>query len=247
MFTEALATPGLGFLALTIFGAGLVRGFSGFGTALVFMPVATLFVPVSTAIVVVTLAGMATWGLIVPRAWREAERGEVGVLALAAIALAPLGVWILTWADETALRWGVAAVATCTLAALVSGWRFRGRLGWPGLGAIGSVAGVLGGTTGLAGPPVILFYLAGPSGAAKVRANTILFLAALDIGILVNLLARGLVGWSDGALAVVLTLPYGIGLVAGQAAFRPDAERLFRGVAYGVIALAIVSGLPLFH
>ncbi|MEC7763264.1 MAG: TSUP family transporter [Pseudomonadota bacterium] len=246
MLTEALATPGLVWLALTFIFAGVVRGFSGFGTALVFMPVGAIFLPMSTAIVVVTVTGVVTWLLIVPRAIREADKGEVAVLALAAIAAAPLGVWLLTWLDREVLRWTVAIAATVTLIALVSGWRFGGRVRWPGLGAIGAAAGVLGGATGLTGPPVILFYLAGPSGAARVRANTILFLACLDIGIIANLFARGLVGWAEVVLAALLAVPYALGIVVGQWAFRPEAERAFRAVAYGVIALAILTGLPLF-
>jgi uncharacterized membrane protein YfcA len=242
-----LSTPGLPWLAATFLVAGLVRGFTGFGTALIFMPVATVFLPVPVAITLVTLSGIATWPIIVPRAARAADRGEVLLLAGAAIVAAPLGVWLLTRADGTALRWLVAGAASLTLAALVSGWRYRGRVSWPGLGAIGATAGVLGGTTGLTGPPVILFYLAGPHGAATVRANTILFLAVLDIGIVANLLARGLVGWPALWLALLLAVPYGIGIAGGQGLFHPGRERAYRRLAYGVIALAIVSGLPLFH
>ena len=241
------ATPGLPWLAATFLIAGLVRGFTGFGTALIFMPVATVFLPLPVAITLVTVAGVVSWPLMVPGAWREADRSEVAVLAAAAILTAPLGVWLLSWVAPELLRWGVAGAATLTLIALVSGWRYHGRAGWRGLGAIGATAGVLGGTTGLTGPPVILFYLAGSHGVARVRANTILFLAALDIGIIANLLARGLVGWAALGLAGALALPYGAGLVIGTRLFRPGREAAYRGLAYAVIGLAIVSGLPLFH
>ena len=36
----ALATPGLPWLAAAVFVAGMVRGFAGFGTAMVYLPVA---------------------------------------------------------------------------------------------------------------------------------------------------------------------------------------------------------------
>nr|WP_255552251.1 sulfite exporter TauE/SafE family protein [Maritimibacter dapengensis] len=244
---EAWATPGLVWLCLTFVIAGVVRGFSGFGTALIFMPVGTIFLTVPQAIVAVTLTGVATWGLIVPRALREGDKGEVGLLALGAFLTAPLGVWFLTWLDGALLRWLVAGAAAATLVALISGWRYTRRVPTPGLAAVGAAAGVLGGTTGLTGPPVILFYLAGAGGAAKVRANTILFLAALDVGIIVNLGIRQLVGWSDVALALWLAVPYSLGIVVGQRAFRPDREKTYRAIAYGVIALAIVTGLPVFR
>jgi len=241
----ALATPGLTVLALTFLLAGLVRGFTGFGTALIFMPVGALFLPVPVAIVIVTVSGMLTWPLIVPRAFREADRREVAVLAGAAIVTAPLGVWMLGWVERDVLRWLVAAAAALTLAALVTGWRYRGRVRGAGLGLIGGAAGVLGGTTGLTGPPVILFYLAGRAGAAKVRANTFLFLAILDLGIMVNLVVQGLVDARAVWLAMILALPYGLAMSVGQALFRPERERLFRGLAYAVIAGAILTGLPL--
>lgn len=248
--SEALAglwaTPGLVWLALTYGVAGLVRGFSGFGTALIFMPIGTIFLTVPQAIVAVTLSGMATWPLMVPRAWREGDRGEVGILALGALVTAPLGVWLLTWLDPALLRWLVAAAAALTLTALISGWRYRRRVTTPGLGAVGAAAGLLGGTTGLTGPPVILFYLAGAKDVTKVRANTILFLAALDVGIIVNLMVRDLVRGPDMLLALALALPYGVGIVIGQRAFAPRHERAYRLLAYGIIAGAILTGLPLF-
>lgn len=245
-FGAALATPGLGWLALILLLAGLVRGFTGFGTALIFMPAASALLSLPVAVAVLAVIDLIAQPLIVPRALREADRREVAVLGLAALLSVPLGVWLLGRVDDSALRWGVALVATLTLAALVSGWRYRGRVGRAGLAGIGAAAGITGGATGLAGPPVILFYLAGQAEAAQVRANTILFLAAVDIVILANLLLAGLVGTADIARALLLVLPYGAGLLAGQRLFRPERERAFRVLAYLVIALAIVTGLPIF-
>ena len=98
------ALPGLPWIALAFLAAGLVRGFTGFGTALIVMPVAAAFLPVPLAIALVMFAGMFTWPLIVPRAIRESDRREVLVLAGAAIVTAPLGVRLLTWVDRDVLR-----------------------------------------------------------------------------------------------------------------------------------------------
>lgn len=243
---DVLVTPGLPWIALTFLVAGLVRGFTGFGTALIVMPVAAIFLPIPLAIAVVMFAGMFTWPLIVPRAIREADRREVLALAAAAIVTAPFGVWLLTWVEREALRWAVSLAAMVTLAALVTGWRYHGRVRGAGLAGIGGAAGVLGGTTGLTGPPVILFYLAGTRPAAVMRANTILFLALLDIGILANMGLRGMIAWTVLPLTALLALPYGAGITLGQGLFHPDKEKLYRRLAYAVIAAAIVTGLPLF-
>jgi hypothetical protein len=243
---EAWATPGLFWLIAAISIAGLVRGFTGFGTALIFLPVAGIFLPPAQGILILTLTGVATLFALVPRAWARAEKADVAVLSAAAIAVAPFGVALLAELNAVTVRWIVAGAAAFTLAALVLGWRYRREIGRTELSAVGAAAGFLGGLTGLTGPPVILFYLAGPRRAEIARANTILFLAALDIGILATFAWKGMIQGPGLALGAILILPYLLFAQAGQALFRPEAERLYRAAAYCVIGLAILAGLPVF-
>lgn len=242
----ALAMPGAGGLALTVLIAGAVRGFAGFGAALIMMPVAAALIPVPTAIVMMAVIGMLSWPILLPRAIRDCDRRESGLLGLAALLTAPLGTWVLVVVPREDLRWILAAIAALTLAALLSGWRYRARVGAGGLAGIGAAVGVLGGATGLSGPPVVLFYLAGQAGAAAVRANIIVALAIFELGVVASLFWRGLVTAEALWLGLAMALPYLVGTVAGQALFRPGNERLFRGLAYSVIGLAIVSSLPVF-
>ena len=241
-----LATPGLHWLILAIGVAGIVRGFTGFGTALIFVPVAGIFLAPQVVVGVMMLTGLVSSAALLPRAWGQADRREVGLLAFAALITVPLGLWLMTRLDPVLIRWCVAVIASVTLAALISGWRFSGRVSRPQLAGIGGAAGGLGGLTGLTGPAVILFYLAGQSVAQTVRANTILFLAALDVVIVANLLLRGAVTTGLVTLALVLAVPYLITSLIGQALFDPRHERLYRWAAYAVIGLAVLSGLPLW-
>jgi uncharacterized membrane protein YfcA len=243
---QALASPGLLWLMLTIGAAGLVRGFSGFGTALIFVPVANIFLEPKTVIVVIALTGIASNAVILPRAWRQGSRSEVGLLVAAALLTVPLGLWILDLLDQDTIRWIIAGVAGGMLAALIAGWRYSGTVRAPALLCIGAAAGVVGGLTGLTGPVVILFYLAGQAVAQSVRANTILFLAALDVVLIANLAWQGAIQLEHIMLALVLAVPYASMTLVGQWFFDPAYEKLYRGVAYGVIALAVLSGLPIW-
>ena len=242
----ALATPGLVWMLLTIAVAGVVCGFTGFGTAMILMPVATRFVPAAEVIAVLVATGIAASAQLVPPAWRMAHRGEVGRLLIGALVAVPAGVWLLARLDLTVLRWVVAAAAAVLLILLVRGWRWPGRPGVGGLVGIGAGSGLLGGLTGLTGPPVILFYLSGPRAAAEVRANTILYLNALNVVVAGNLAVQGLITTRALWLAAVMAPAYLLAMAAGQAAFAPGRERGYRNAAYGVIALAILSGLPVF-
>lgn len=243
---QALATPGLVWLLCTIGFAGIVRGFTGFGTALIFVPIANIFLDPKTVVTLIALTGVASNAVVLPRAWGQASRGEVGLLVLAALLTVPMGLWLLDVLDKTTVRWVVTFVAAGMLSSLIAGWRFSGVVSRPVLLLIGAAAGVVGGMTGLTGPVVIIFYLAGQAVVQSVRANTILFLAALDVVILVNLFLQGAVTLEVVFLAVLLSLPYATTTLLGQSLFDPRHERLYRWAAYGMIALAVVSGLPVW-
>ncbi|MFX0544677.1 sulfite exporter TauE/SafE family protein [Roseovarius sp. S1116L3] len=242
----ALAHPGFWWLAVTLAVAGIVRGFTGFGSALIFVPVAGIFLPPVHIIAIIALVEVASIGALVPRAWAHADRGQVGLLVLAALPTVPLGLMVMEALDAIIVRWIVAAMAGGTLIALMSGWHFQRRITMPLVIAIGAAAGFLGGMTGLTGPVVVLFYLAGGRMAQSVRANTILFLGAMDLVIVANLLLRGFTDISVLWLAGVLSVPYFAGMVAGQALFDPIHERIYRRAALTVIALAVLTGLPIW-
>lgn len=243
--SAALAVPGVGWMVLAIAVAGLVRGFTGFGTALIFVPVATQFLPVAQVILIMAITGLFSTGVLVPRAWREADRGEVGVMVLAAVVTVPVGLWILSQLDGLVIRWIVAGIGSLTLLAVITGWRWQGRLGVPGRLAIGGAAGTVGGMTGLTGPVVIIFYLANARSVRAVRANTILFLGALDIVLVVSLFLRGQAGMTALWSALVLAVPYLATTLIGQALFDPRHEKAYRVIAYTVVGLAVLSGLPI--
>ncbi len=241
----ALAVPGLGWMVLAILAAGLVRGFTGFGTALIFVPVATQFLPMAQVILIMALTGLTSFAVLVPGAWKTADRGEVGIMVLAALVTVPLGLVILSWLDPVVVRWVVAVLASVTLIAVISGWRWRGRLNLAGRLMIGGAAGTLGGMTGLTGPVVIMFYIAAARGVQALRSNIILFLGALDIVLVANLLLSGHAQARLFWIALLLAVPYIATTLIGQRMFDPRYEKTYRVIAYTVVAVAVLSGLPI--
>ena len=142
--SQTLALPGVWSLILAMSVAGIVRGFSGFGTALIFVPVAGLFLSPAQVVGTIVITGIFSTAALLPRAWRQGNRREVGSLVLAALPTVPLGLWVMQALDPVVVRWIVAVVASGTLAALVSGWRYTGIVSRPKVLAIGAVAGLIG-------------------------------------------------------------------------------------------------------
>ncbi len=226
--------------------AGLVRGFSGFGTALVYVPLAALALPPLWVLVTMTVMDLVGPLPNVPRAWREANRREVATMALAAGAALLPGLWALDRLPAEGFRWLVAALCLVTVALMASGWRWSGRMG-PGvvLGS-GAMSGFLGGVSGLSGPPVILVYMSSPLPAAVIRANVLLYLIAWDLVFGGLLAATGRMEAAPLLIGAGLILPYMAANVVGARLFRPARDRTYRAVAYTVIAGAALMALPIW-
>jgi len=237
---------GLPLLAAAVFVAGMVRGFTGFGTALIYVPVAaTVLPPVQVIVTIITFDILGPLPVL-PQALRDGDLREVlRLLPGAAVGLAA-GMMLLTRLGPLTFRWMICIVSLALLAVLASGWRYRRALGDAAKSAVGLAAGLFGGAAGAAGPPVILFYLGGTEPPARIRANILMFLAAIDVFYLALLAWKGLLEPFPVAVGLVLILPYALGVLAGQAVFDPARERLYRAVAYAVIAAAALGGLPVF-
>ncbi len=246
MTLAGLAGPDIAWLAAAALVAGTVRGFSGFGTAMVYLPVAGQVLPPFVAIA--TLLMMDLLGPLpnLRRGWGEMHRPDLLRLCAGLLALLPVGIWVLSRADPDLFRYAVSLVSLLLLAALLSGLRYRGALVPPLVYATGGVSGFLMGVSGLPGPPVVLFYMASPLPAAAIRATVLVYLFLTDLAMLPMLALFGQL--SGGALLAGLALaaPNLLGNVLGARLFRPERERVYRVVAYGVIALSAVAGLPVW-
>ena len=246
MIAAVLETDGLIWLVVTVLLAGMVRGFTGFGSALIYLPIAGIFLPPAWVIASLTTIGLfGPWPMF-PRAWRQARKGELVRLAVAGAVGIPLGVYLLTKLEPTAFRWLVSGISVATLLALASGWRFRGEITAPLAGITGFISGVMGGFVGLSGPPVILLYLSGRKAVEEIRAVILLYLFTTDVVVMTTFWVRDLITLQVFFIGVALVPSYLIGGLIGQRLFDPKRERLFRGVAYAIILIAAVTGLPLF-
>jgi len=243
---EALAFGGLPFLIGAVVVSGVVRGFTGFGTALIYVPIASSVLP--PLLVVVSLIVFDVLGAmpLTPRALRDGAPREVAWMMPATLVGLVAGLWVLTRMDPVVFRWIICVTALVLLVVLASGWRYHGRLGGTARSGVGAAAGFFGGVSGAAGPPVILFYMGGTRGAALIRANILLFLILTDVVYIAVLGSRGLLDPFAVAIGLLLIVPYALGGLIGQAVFDPAREGLYRGVSYVVIAGAALVGLPLF-
>ena len=241
-----LDAGGWALVLIAVVLAGLVRGFSGFGTAMIYLPLAGIVLDpfiLITAMVVMDLIGPLP---NVPRAVRDGDMGQVGLLAAGMLIGLPFGVAILTVIDAETFRWLVSLLIFTLLVVLISGARYRGPSDRRAVMGAGFLGGLAGGAVGLAGPPVIMFYMASDLVVAKLRANILLILVLTDVALLVAYGFSGKLLISGMVLGAVIAGPYLLANIIGARAFDPAREGMYRGAAYAIIAVSALLGLPLF-
>jgi len=244
--TAVVADPRFALAAAVALISGLVRGFSGFGSALIYVPlVSAIYEPrlgVITLLIVDFVSGA-------PFAIREAGRcnwRELLPVTLAAAATVPVGALALQYVDPIVLRWVIAALVIVLLALMVSGWRYHARPTVAASVGVGLFSGVSAGAVQIAGPAVIIYWLSGPNSAAVVRANLMVFFVLLEIVSGITYYARGLLTGDVLLLSLLLGPIFILAMLTGALMFRGSAEHTYRRVAYAIIALSALLAMPIF-
>jgi uncharacterized membrane protein YfcA len=243
---EDYSSASLAYILITAFVAGLARGFSGFGSALIFIPLASSIIGAKLASPLLLVIDFVAAAPLIPNGWRHADRRDVGTMLLGSLTGVPLGTWALTQMDALAVRWMIIALIVPMLALLMSGWRYRGTPTAAITAAVGALAGFFSGVAQVGGPPIVLYWLRDATAAQVVRANIILFFAASSVLTTISYLIGGVLTTAVAGLAVLTGPAFGIGLWLGSHMFGLASEETFRRICYALIALAALISLPLF-
>jgi uncharacterized protein len=224
--------------------SGTARGFSGFGSALIFMPLASsLAAPRLIAAVLLMIDFVAAVPLI-PNAWRQADRSATAVMVSGALIGVPLGTYFLSRLDPVTTRWIISAFVFALLLLLISGWRYRGKDYTALSVAVGGVSGFCSGLAQTGGPPIVGYWLGRPIPSKIARANIVLFFGASDFFSMASYAASGLITWDSLKLSLLIGPVYALGVTFGAALFGRASERVFRAICYALIATAVIAGLP---
>lgn len=226
--------------------AGAVRGFSGFGSALIYIPLmSAVYGPQIAAATFVTI-DLALGAFFVPQLWRNADFRQIVPLATSAIFAAQFGTLILLYMDPSALRWAISILVALVVVVLASGWRYHGRPRLPVTLAVGGLSGFIGGAVQISGPPVIVYWLGSGSAAAIVRANFIVYFTIFSAAAVVTYALRGLLPPHSLALAALIGPLQIASMALGGRLFSLASEKTYRRVAYAIVALSALAAMPLW-
>jgi hypothetical protein len=231
-------------LSLIIFIASIVRGFTGFGLALVAVPLIQFFMPVSDTAVFIAFIN-AIFSIIYFRRSREIVRDQpLGRMALWTGIGVASGTLILKFTNPVYIQlvWGVLIIFI--VIALVRGVDFRIRSDTSAMTLSGLLGGLLAGATGITGPPVAIILSSLKTPKEKFNALISVFILFAVSYALVFYLISGLVRTETFLLSLCSVPALLAGLYTGDRLVSRISQQTFTRVVY--IVLILMGVITLF-
>jgi uncharacterized protein len=226
------------------FVSGTARGFSGFGSALIFMPLASSIADPRLVAALLLIIDFVAAAPLLPGAWEKADRKATAIIVFGALIGVPIGTYFLSRLEPVTTRWIISAFVFALLLLLLSGWRYRGKDHAAVSIGIGGLSGFCSGLAQTGGPPIVGYWLGRPIPSVVARANIMLFFGASDLFSAVSYTTAGLITMDAIRFAIVVGPVYAVGVWFGASLFGKASETVFRAICYALIAAAVIFGLP---
>lgn len=237
----------LALIAVVMVVAGFVKGVTGMGLPLVSLGLITFFLPIKEVLGIIILPLMLTniWQVFTVRGTLAPLRRFWPMLVTMMAGLA-IGAQMVALLDASWSYLVVGSMVTVftALGLLHPTMRLPPRAEVSGGVAIGALAGICGGMSGIWGPPISMYLL-----ALDLKKNDFIgtvglvwFLGTLPLGLFYAL--NGIIGGHNVLYSAAACIPAVLGLLVGQRILRRIPQESFRKV---LMATLFLIGLNLIR
>jgi uncharacterized membrane protein YfcA len=219
--------------------AGFISGLSGFGYALVSVPLLLLVFEPTTVIVVLAFVGIFTNILVVSDSFREVEVCAVAsLLPWSALGLLA-GVELLRLVEVVYIEFAAGSLVILFSVMLLRNMSLPGISGVWGPVIAGGSAGIMSTSTGLGGPPIVMLFATRKLARDIFRATNATYFLVLGSLTLSLLLVRGMVEWQHLQISALLVPAVVLGKTLGTWLARRLSGANFRTVT---LAITLAAG-----
>ena len=228
---------------IAVFAAGVIRGYSGFGFAMVAVTSMSLVIPPARVVPLVLILEVMASISLVPQVWKDIDWYSLRWLLAGSLFATPFGVYLLANIPAEPMRMSISLLVLVAAILLSRGWAWKRMPGRPLILTTGVACGILSGAAAIGGPPVILLYLSSPAGITVSRASIIAYFLGIDSMSLVMASIHGLTTFQTLLLTVVCLIPLFLGIAVGSKFFLRVDKKYFRHHVLILLIILSISGL----
>ena len=233
--------PDLYIIALVAFGAGLVRGFTGFGGPAFMLAILTLFFTPFSIVSKILVVDFFASVYLFKSCYRDIDWHSTAAMIIPTLMFMPLGHWLLVELDPALMKRAMALIISTACVMMLIGYRYKIPMTRAWLIAIGSGAGIVFGGTYIALVAVVAILL-GPYDKNEGRTLIISWSFFAVIGFALISAVSGTTGVNDVVIALPGAATYLLGTWIGSHGFRKSSEKLFRRASIStLLALSLFN------
>lgn len=236
---------------IAVFAGGFVQGCTGFGYAMIVTPPLLVFVEPRLAVPVIAVLALGNSGYVAVHCRHHVRRTIVLPLVAGGLLGLPIGIYFLSRIDAEAMKFAIGTLMLLVAAMMLTGWSAPMRRQAVALPFVGTLSGFLSGSTGLGGPPIVLFLTSQETKKEVFRGNIV---AYFTIQGTVGVFAYAYTGlltseafWLTLVFAPTMVVGSYLGIRMGDRISEKGFRRIAIVVAGGMgLALALTNANALF-
>ena len=237
-------------IALVVIFSGFLRGFIGFGSGLLMIPILSYFYsPVFAMVFNIVIEIPATIYLTFVGI-KKANLKEITPMMATMMLTIPFGTIFLVSVDEQIIKTLMSILLIFFVILIGSGWRIKSTITKYVLVLGGTISGLMQGATGMGGPPYVTVLLSKNDSDEVARANILVITSGLVISAIMSLYYFGLFT-KDILFTGAITAPvYVFATYIGTRFFNFSGNKHYRNsslVALGIVGVATLIGALMSH
>ena len=229
------------FCLIFVILGGYLKGFAGFGASMFWMTSLSLVIPPLQLVPMVLMFEVASSIYLLPGIWKKIDWRSIGFLLAGTWIATPAGIYALITLPAAPVRIALALVVLLAAIMLLRGFSLEKVPGKTATVGVGMAAGVLNGSMGIVGPPVVLFYFSSPVGMTIGRASVITYLIGTDTVGTVMFAAQDLIDpsiyWRTALFLPLLFLGSSIG---SKGFIKTDPDKFRKLSLYVLLILSVI-------
>ena len=231
--------------ALVVVFSGFLRGFIGFGSGLLMIPILSYFYSPVFAMVFNIIIEIPATIYLTFVGIKKSNLREITPMMFTMMLTIPFGTIFLVSVDEQIIRTLMSLLLIFFVILIATGWRIKSTITKYVLVLGGAISGLMQGATGMGGPPYVTVLLSKNDSDDVARANILVITSGLVISAIISLYYFGLFT-KDILLTGALSAPiYVFATYIGTKFFNYSGNKYFRNsslIALGVVGIATLIG-----
>lgn len=230
--------------AAMTFAAAYVRGLTGFGMAIILVPLLGLIIAPGEAVVLAILLQLLIGPVGMKLILADADRSTALPIGLIAMATTPIGMFALDATTPDVARLLITTIAIGAFVAVLLPKQPVGhRPGRVAVAGTGLAAGILTGFAAMPGPPVVPFYMRRSLDPRIARASMLFIFFMTAIAGTLAALWVGIATMKLFLLSLLLFAPMWLGNYIGARHFGRVPPHVWQAMVAVVLGLAAVSAV----